>query len=50
MQYFLTVLKKGSKAIEADIDKRAEEITRADTERVNANMSFTTGGRSRSSI
>lgn len=50
MQYFPTVLKKRRKAIEAETDKRDEEITRADTKRAKANMSFTKGGRSRSGI
>lgn len=50
MQYFPTALKKGRKAIETEIDKRDEEITRADTKRAKANMSFPNGGGSRSSI
>lgn len=42
--------KKRRKAIETEIDKRDEEITRADAERAKANMSSTKGGGSRSGI
>lgn len=51
MQYFLTVRRKRREAIETEIDKRDEEITREDRKkRAKANTSFTKGGGSSSGV
>lgn len=52
MQYFTTAQrqKKTRQTIETEIDKRGEEITRADTKGEKENKSFTKGGRSRSGV